>query len=269
MVFVSHKHKFIFIHIPKTGGLTIKKTLSKNIKNNFKKKDCSTIGYITMNKNCILKTKYNIVLRSPRHYSLNDLNKLYDSNYFRFTFVRNPYDRFYSLYLHFKRRLLKFLYIFISVNIITLIIIAVLIYFKKYLFMSLLLISLIIFDLYLCLYLKLIKISYETINYDFNIFCKRNIHFLLNSILYDIFKPQYMYILNNRLDFIGKQETFKKDFKNLLNKLNIKSEIQNSNIHKPNNFIKYKYLNKYSKETIKIINKIYSIDFHKFGYNMV
>jgi hypothetical protein len=62
---ISHKHKFIFVHIPKCGGTSICKSLDVGM---------SEHGRIDQ--------------------YVNDKTR----NYFKFTFVRNPWDRFVSLY---------------------------------------------------------------------------------------------------------------------------------------------------------------------------
>ena len=67
---ISHEHKFIFVHINKTGGTSIGEVLKKYSN----------------------KSKF-------KHQSIIDLNKEASSNdYFKFTFVRNSWDRFLSLY---------------------------------------------------------------------------------------------------------------------------------------------------------------------------
>jgi len=67
---ISHKYKFIFIHINKTAGTSIEAILN-NYAENFKIK----------------------------HQPINALNKeAIDNSYFKFTFVRNSWDRFLSLY---------------------------------------------------------------------------------------------------------------------------------------------------------------------------
>jgi chondroitin 4-sulfotransferase 11 len=65
----NHKKKFIFVHIQKTAGLSITNTL---------KKDKNTI------KVC------------QQHTFLNNCN--YNKDYFKFCFVRNPWDRLVSWY---------------------------------------------------------------------------------------------------------------------------------------------------------------------------
>ena len=66
---ISHKYKFIFVHINKTAGTSIDETLQCHCEN------------------------YN------KHESLRELKEQALSNdYFKFTFVRNSWDRFISLY---------------------------------------------------------------------------------------------------------------------------------------------------------------------------
>jgi len=72
---INHKLKCIFIHIPKTSGTSIKNTLE-----GFDKE----VGY------------------HARPQLIEDYNPTVWSNYFKFTFVRNPFDRIYSIYSYYK-----------------------------------------------------------------------------------------------------------------------------------------------------------------------
>lgn len=77
---ISHKHKFVFIHIPKTGGTSIGNAFDVKVT-----KDGSSIDYNIKGK----------------HYTaLEYRNKFKDelSKYFKFTVVRNPWDLVNSLY---------------------------------------------------------------------------------------------------------------------------------------------------------------------------
>jgi hypothetical protein len=66
---ISHKHKFIFFHIPKTGG-------------------SSSNGHLH---------KYGRTLAGPHNFNSNA-----NREFFRFGFFRNPWDRFVSNYFYFK-----------------------------------------------------------------------------------------------------------------------------------------------------------------------
>jgi chondroitin 4-sulfotransferase 11 len=72
---IDHKNKFIFIHIPKTAGTAIEEALGFNVEKLHKK-------------------KYNIKHGTPTDDKYVD----YWDEYFTFTCVRNPWDRFVSLY---------------------------------------------------------------------------------------------------------------------------------------------------------------------------
>ena len=77
---ISHKHKFIFVHIPKTGGTSIEKVFHP-------KTPIGSDGawhYPSADK----------------HYTLKMIEKKYpiSSDYFKFSFVRNPWDMTISQY---------------------------------------------------------------------------------------------------------------------------------------------------------------------------
>jgi hypothetical protein len=88
------EHKCLFIHIPKTAGMSMEKALglnmrwpNKSLKKLFGPHNGLQLQHITCSQaltlNLIPKNKFN--------------------NYFKFAFVRNPYDRAVSEY-HFDRR---------------------------------------------------------------------------------------------------------------------------------------------------------------------
>jgi hypothetical protein len=79
---ICHNKKCIFIHIPKTAGTSIEQFLKENGKN-----DLQLLG---VHNN-----------RSMQHYMGIELKKMYPlyyKNYFKFSVVRNPYDRLLSEY---------------------------------------------------------------------------------------------------------------------------------------------------------------------------
>jgi len=64
---INHKHEFIFIHIPKCAGTSIASKL-----------ECEWDG----------------------HKTIKEYSKKYTDKYFKFSFCRNPWDRFLSIYFY-------------------------------------------------------------------------------------------------------------------------------------------------------------------------
>ena len=68
---INHQHKFLFIHIPRTGGTSI-------------------------------ELQFDYIGGEDKHWNLNDWKKTLDpdifENYFKFSFVRNPWDAMISKY---------------------------------------------------------------------------------------------------------------------------------------------------------------------------
>lgn len=80
---INVNQRFIFIHIPKTGGTSIEKTIWSN------HRDDSSYGWD--NKHSIWK----------QHATMQQVQDLYDiniDNFFKFAIVRNPWDRAVSDY---------------------------------------------------------------------------------------------------------------------------------------------------------------------------
>ena len=80
----NHELESIFVHIPKTAGSTLHKTLSKSCKFEMK----GHTSHFTK-RNPWIGTK---------HYPCKHLRKKYLDNYFKFCFVRNPWDIMVSSY---------------------------------------------------------------------------------------------------------------------------------------------------------------------------
>lgn len=91
---ISHKHKFIFIHIPKCAGSSIKDHFFGNIE-----LDWRVPNYELLYGWC---PKRKIHLQHATAKQLLETELLSEDvwkEYFKFTFVRNPWDRAYSDYL--------------------------------------------------------------------------------------------------------------------------------------------------------------------------
>ena len=84
---ISHKHKFIFIHINKTGGSSLEHAL---------KKYCENFSNRKFKHQCLFdKLENNPPLISQCKHLLEE--------YFKFTIVRNPWDKELSDYFFNKR----------------------------------------------------------------------------------------------------------------------------------------------------------------------
>ena len=108
---------------------------------------------------------------------------------------------------------------------------------------------------------------------DFNYIIKNHFHFIYKYFPYSL-KPQYEYIKNTNINFIGRMENFNNDFKFILKKFNYNIDIKNTNItgninNNNNNNNKSIYIDKFDKETINLVNTIYDKDFKEFNYKNI
>jgi hypothetical protein len=75
---INEKHKFIFIHIPKTGGTSIEKLFS--------------------NASCRWDWTHNLWKQHRSIWQLKEIYKIPIDDYYKFTVVRNPWDKAVSGY---------------------------------------------------------------------------------------------------------------------------------------------------------------------------
>lgn len=91
---ISHKHKLIFIHIPKCAGSSIRDHFFEGMRFNWKKPDYENLYGWCHERRIHLQHATAKQLLETGLIS-EDIWKAY----FKFTFVRNPWDRAYSDYL--------------------------------------------------------------------------------------------------------------------------------------------------------------------------
>jgi len=92
---ISHKHKFVFVHVPKTAGQSLYKNLGGW-------SDARPQGFDKVLK----KYRHHFTISEYLEYGYLDINKF--ELYFKFAFVRNPYDRLLSEFKYAKRTHSKF-----------------------------------------------------------------------------------------------------------------------------------------------------------------
>jgi len=122
---ISYKHKFIFIHNYKVAGSSITKTLEKYGTQDptFNKQLQKIIEHFKLKNfkitNKVIKIlKYHKTEKFPGHITAKELKKIIPektwNDFFKFGFVRNPWDWHVSLYYyilqypkHFRHKLIK------------------------------------------------------------------------------------------------------------------------------------------------------------------
>ena len=96
---ISHKHKCIFIHIPKAAGTSIERVFMDDL------------GLDMDNRHALLLGKNTNKTMGPRRVSHLTAQEMLDQHfisqelfdtYFKFAFVRHPVDRLYSIYRYRK-----------------------------------------------------------------------------------------------------------------------------------------------------------------------
>lgn len=96
---VSHKYKCIFVHIPKAGGTSIEQLIWPSL--NDRSEATLWMGFID---------KYNNKYQTGGLQHLfatqirQELGEVVFSKYFKFTMVRNPWDKIVSQYVFMKKR---------------------------------------------------------------------------------------------------------------------------------------------------------------------
>ncbi|WP_298758847.1 sulfotransferase family 2 domain-containing protein [uncultured Psychroserpens sp.] len=95
---IDHKHKIIFIHIPKCAGTSVYKFFNPDVKFDFRTPNYDIhYGWCPDRKihmqHATSKQLVELDLISPEQWN----------TYFKFTFIRNPWDRVYSDYLWIRK----------------------------------------------------------------------------------------------------------------------------------------------------------------------
>ncbi len=212
---ISHEHKGIFIHIPKTGGTSVEKLLGcKNRREEIFGRD-ENLWLPLQHASASQLIEYNLVSQADFE------------NYFKFAFVRNPFDLVVS---EWKWRI------------------------KKQIFSP--------FSRYRWVNISLKQFIKYYISNKFENF-QNNLGLVIKLHL----TPQYNFIHdrdgNNLIDFVARFENFDEDLKYISKKLGL--NITNiPHIYKTK---RKHYSHYYDEETIELVKKIYAIDLEYFNYS--
>ena len=105
---ISHKHKCIFIHIPKTAGMSIENSFLKSLGLRYYQGQCPAL-MLAYNQNREMGPPSLAHLRPQDYVNYSYLSQELFDSYFKFTFVRNPWARAVSIYKYFRYyRMMKF-----------------------------------------------------------------------------------------------------------------------------------------------------------------
>jgi hypothetical protein len=261
---LSHDHKSLFIHIPKTGGISWRNMLGISEDSVINETDTMVIhgrdgrshDYPRVFEKMHFLMKHIIQLRL--------INKEIVESYFKFAFVRNPWDKLLSAYSQRYHEYFSDFELFINKIRVPV----------EYINNNF------VFDINNYFYEDYNRILYNTLHNNdinkpyepkFDDYEQTSTNTLINSD-YDYFVffipsfiPQHLYICNESNDllvnFVGKFENYVKDTASVLEYLNIDTDVKkmNSSVHLP-------YKEMYNNKTRDIVAKLYSVDIEMFGY---
>jgi len=215
---ISHEKRFIFFHIPKTGGSSITYGLRHNIdyKKNIEDLEIKPGWQNLFHVDSRLHSRYKDNIRICDEYS----------DYFKFAFVRNPWDLALSWYLALNRNDKN------SINAIN-------------------------FKIFLCDFVQNMNLKKSPIKFIRNYRYHRVIKRTQVSYISDRHG-------NIKIDYLARFEKFKDEFEYIMKTLDIAEyDFKSINVA---NFNKLDYKNFYDEESKELISNHYKIDIDMLNY---
>jgi hypothetical protein len=101
---ISNSHRFIFIHIHKCAGSTITNLLSPHTEWNDLELGCTVFGESLQN---LYRPRFGLWKHASAAAARKVVGEDIYNNYFKFAFVRNPFDRTVSFYTFIQKHIAK------------------------------------------------------------------------------------------------------------------------------------------------------------------
>lgn len=270
MVYVNRPNGILFLHPSKTCGTTIKNTL-QGIYDNENKLDLAEMIRNLWTGDVLQSMYYHLDAEGV-------VKKFPDANDTCHTIiaVRNPYDRMYSLYAYVVDKVNVFgarFFWFLATVVIILIFITFMLPFSLAILIWLIVIFFVIFLTYKGNGMSLVVYSLVPFNESMT-----HVADLMESHK-SIFGTQSNHCSGLRVDSVIHEDEFEEQFNTVLRKLNIDTSIKTSNTGASGtgkikqgvemDGVAYRYIDKYTPESIAIVNKLYADDFSRFGLPMI
>jgi len=259
---ISHNHKCLFIHIPKTGGISWRNMLGikeDSILNETNKMVVHGCTGLSRDHPRVFEKMHFLMIHLMQ---LKLVDKETFNNYFKFAFVRNPWDKLVSSYYHHWHKYFNNFDLFINK------LIEPLEYINKNF----------VFDInnffyedystiiYNIRYNKDLRQAYEP-QFEDMISTDRDYDYFV--YFSPSFIPQCLYVCDSSslctgdllVDFIGRFENYENDVTFILNHLGINTEIKKMNSSKHS-----LYREIYNNKTRDIVAQLYANDIEMFGY---
>jgi hypothetical protein len=231
---LSHKYKFIFFCNPKTGSTSIEKTLEV-----FQEGEAFNLGLRQVYNHKTVKILFANKHIPPLMLKAWLPKQTWDS-YFKFVFVRNPWDWFVSEWkYHFSPRKITMYDLLQNPK-------STLRYFKNY--------------------------NHRKSLYEKNIFTVEDVDYLFNRlkefhcVLPDasgLYQSNYVFDVNGKpiVDFIARFESLENDFNTIKQQLNINVKLPHLNSTQRSD-----YKNYFTEESKQRVGELWKRDIEAFGY---